>query len=63
MPVFNTVVAVIANVEAESPKAAVAKLARSVECAGFEVYDHGTSGHVGRSAFEAEEGTEPVQLP
>lgn len=60
MPVYNTVVTVIACLEADSADAAVARLAQAVKRAGFEIYeDHCGSIH----AFEAEEGTQAESLP
>ena len=61
MQVYNTVVTVIANLEADSPEAAIAKLSKSLERAGYEIYDdyHGDS----QQAFVAAVTTKPDQLP
>ena len=55
MAIYNTAVTVIANLEADTPEAAMAKLRESLERCGYDTYDSpGESPH----AFEAEEGTE-----
>jgi hypothetical protein len=56
----NTIVTVIARLQAASSADAYAKLARSVEMAGFDVYCEGAGPG---DAFEAEEGTTIDDLP
>lgn len=60
MSVYNTVVTVICNIEADSPEGAISMFTNAVRRAGFEVYENpGQSPH----AFEAEDGTEAQRIP
>jgi hypothetical protein len=52
---YNTIVTIIANLEAADPVKAFGRLARAAETAGFDIYSHGTSPG---DAFEAEDGQE-----
>jgi hypothetical protein len=62
MPVFNTLVAVMHNIEADTREEAIRKLERAVEGKGFEVYkEYDWRG--GEQAFEADEGTDAWELP
>lgn len=60
--IYNTVSSVVANIEAPSKAEAERKLATALNRAGFEVYDAGEST-VTLGAIEAEDGTEPDELP
>lgn len=58
MTVYNTVVPVIANVDAPSPAAAEHALIQALERVGFDVYESHADA-IKLNTFEAEYGTEP----
>ena len=62
MPVYNTVVTVIANVEAADPEAAVGKLARELQRHRFETMT-GDWPMRYSEATHAEAGTEADEFP
>jgi hypothetical protein len=61
MAVYNTVVTVIACVEAPDADAAVLVLAESVHRAGYETYDYPI--YDSPPAFESESGVRAEKLP
>jgi hypothetical protein len=60
-PVWNVRVAVVMNLRAPDGPAAIRKLDRALRAAGFEPLTDAGSDYA--DAFEAEDGTEPEQLP
>jgi hypothetical protein len=60
-PVWNTKVAVVMNLRAEDAGAAIAALSKALDRAGFTPLTDGGPDYA--DAFEAEEGTEPEDLP
>lgn len=60
MPVYNTLVPVVACVDATDEKAAIARLTDALTAAGFEVYE---DGEPAPHAFESEDGVEAAEFP
>lgn len=64
MAVWNVVVPVIANLEAETGDQAAERLAGALRRAGFDTYGYGNfTGLASLDPFEAEPDTEPDTLP
>jgi hypothetical protein len=63
MDIYNTVVTVVANLEAESEDAAITALSGSLIDHGFDTITDPGGPPAYAHAFVAEEGTEPHTLP